>query len=175
VDAGEAATHLGRAGVLPVGITDRQGEPYRVRSAGPPDREALEAFYEAFDPKRSAQGLPPGDAERIGRWLDSILPYGIHLLLLADERLVGHAFLAETSRPDTLEYAVFVGAAARGRGLGSALNRLAVESARALGVGRIWLTVQPHNRAAIRSYERAGFVFRPETIYASEMEMELRL
>jgi RimJ/RimL family protein N-acetyltransferase len=171
----EFAAQLEAAGLLPDLLLDRTGEPYEVRSPVSSDREPLEAFYRGFEPKRSAQGLPPAEPERIARWLDDVLPHGMHILLLRGGELVGHAFLVETSRPGTMEYAVFVGQAARGRGLGSALNQLTVAAARAAGVQRIWLTVKPYNRPALRSYERAGFSYRQETIYGPEMEMELVL
>jgi ribosomal protein S18 acetylase RimI-like enzyme len=50
-----------------------------------------------------------------------------------------------------------------------------VEVARASGVKRLWLSVEPNNRAAVRSYEKAGFRFVPATIYSPEVEMELPL
>jgi hypothetical protein len=35
--------------------------------------------------------------------------------------------------------------------------------------------VEPRNRPAVRSYEKAGFRFRPETVFTPELEMELVL
>jgi hypothetical protein len=35
--------------------------------------------------------------------------------------------------------------------------------------------VEPYNRPAVRSYEKAGFRFVPATIYSPEVEMELPL
>ena len=40
---------------------------------------------------------------------------------------------------------------------------------------RLWLSVEPHNRAAIRSYEKVGFRFLPGTIFSPEAEMEMEL
>jgi RimJ/RimL family protein N-acetyltransferase len=47
--------------------------------------------------------------------------------------------------------------------------------ARTLELRRLWLSVEPHNRPALRSYEKVGFRFVPGTIFSSEMEMELVL
>lgn len=154
---------------------DRQGEPFQVRLYAPGDRDSLEAFYDGFEPQRAAQGLPPTGLDRIRRWLDSILPTGEHLLVLRGDAVLGHAFLAPTARRETVEYAIFLHQDVRGRGMGSAVTAAAVDVARERGYARVWLTVQPRNRAAIRTYERAGFRFRPSTIYSPEAEMELHL
>lgn len=161
--------------LLPASLRDRRGEPFRVRGMEPADRAALARFYEDFEPKRTAQGLPPEGSYRIGRWLDSILGGGTHLLVESGGEVVGHAFLVDTGRPGVGEYAIFLDRGIRGRGVGTRVNRLAAEVARALGLRRLWLSVEPHNRAAIRSYEKTGFRFRPETVYSPEAEMELDL
>ena len=59
--------------------------------------------------------------------------------------------------------------------LADCLHALGQESPRWSGFQRIWLCVTPRNRAAIRSYEKVGFRFLPETIYSPEAEMELEL
>lgn len=161
--------------MLPVTLHDRAGRPFRVREMESADREAVARFYEAFEPKRAAQGLPPEGSYRIGRWLGGILGGGTHLLVEAEGEVVGHAFLVATGRPGVAEYAIFLDRAIRGRGVGTRVNRVAAEAAAALGLRRLWLSVEPHNRAAIRSYEKAGFRFRPETVYSPEAEMELAL
>jgi len=156
-------------------IRDKTGETFEVRPYQPRDRAALELFYNDFEPKRAAQGLPPKDAERISRWLDAILPQGLHLLAFHNKRLVGHAFLVPTGEEGIAEYAVFIHQQHRGRGLGTELNRTAVEAAREAGLRGLWLCVEPHNRAALRSYEKAGFTLIPGTIFSPEAEMRLTL
>jgi L-amino acid N-acyltransferase YncA len=61
----------------------------------------------------------------------------------------------------------------RNRGIGTALNRAAVAAARADGNRRVWLSVEPSNRAAILSYERAGFRRLPGSLWAPEIEMAI--
>lgn len=155
-------------------IRDKDGVPVTVRPYTPDDRAALERFYREFEPKRVAQGLPPATPERIREWLSSVLSGGTHLVALRDG-LIGHAFVVPTAREGVGEYAVFLHEAHRGRGLGTELNKVAVKTAREAGLKVLWLSVEPRNRRAIRSYEKAGFHFVPETVYSIEPEMELQL
>ena len=160
---------------FPIERLDKKGEPFSVRLLRAEDRGALESFYEEFEPKRAAQGLPPKGRDRVARWLDSVLATGTHLVACRGDSLIGHALLVPTGRPGVFEYAVFLREDVRGRGLGTEMNRLAVETARAAGWKRLWLSVAPHNRAAIRSYEKAGFRFLAATAYSPEAEMEIEL
>lgn len=162
-------------GIVPAALHDKEDRVSAVREFRPDDRESLERFYSEFTPKRDAQGLPPEGAHRIARWLDAILRKGTHLLVEREGRMVGHAMLMPTDRPGVSEYAIFLEEAARGQGLGTEVNRLSVEVARTLHLDRLWLSVEPRNRPAVRSYEKAGFRFRPETVFTPELEMELVL
>jgi diamine N-acetyltransferase len=153
----------------------KDGLPFEVCPYRGEAREALGLFYESFEPKRAAQGLPPIGADRVRRWLDDVLKHGIHLLACRDGELIGHAFLVPTGAAGSAEYAVFLRHDMRGRGLGTELNRAALEAAREAGLHRVWLSVAPHNRAAIRSYEKVGFRFLPGTIYSPEAEMQVDL
>lgn len=157
------------------GQLDRQGEPFEIRTLSPEDRTDLEAFYEAFEPKRAAQGLPPEGTERIRKWLAQLLSWGTHLAVTRNGELVGHALVVPTNREGVGEYAVFLRRDLRGRGIGTQMNRAIVEAARNAGYAGLWLTVTPGNRAAIRSYEKVGFTFVPSTVLSMEAEMELDL
>jgi RimJ/RimL family protein N-acetyltransferase len=148
---------------------------YTVRPYRAGDRPALERFYDAFQPKRAAQGLPPEGPARLVRWLDSVLIAGTHLVVEVEGALVGHAMLMPTQDGATREYAIFLDESIRGRGVGTGVNRLTAQVARTLDIHRLWLSVEPQNRPAIRSYHKAGFRFRPSTVYSSELEMELDL
>lgn len=170
-----AMLHPGPPTEKPLILHDKSGEPFGVRAYEPGDRDELLAFYEAFEPKRAAQGLPPGDRPRIERWLATILPSGIHLLAHRRNELIGHALVVPTHNPGISEYAVFLREDLRGRGVGTELNRAAIQHARATGLTGLWLTVEPHNRAAIRSYEKSGFRLIPGTHFSAEAEMALTL
>jgi GNAT superfamily N-acetyltransferase len=158
-----------------ISLRDKEGAPFRVRDYQPSDREALQHFYEEFEPKRAAQGLPPFGPGAIRKWLDSVVGVGLHLLAYRTDHLIGHAFVVPSGRPDIGEYAVFLSHDERGRGVGTELNRTAVDAARRAGWRGLWLTVEPVNRPAIRSYEKVGFRFVPATIFSVEAEMEMAL
>lgn len=130
-------------------------------------------MYDAFEPKRIAQGLPPQDALARRAWLDAILDQGIHTIVLVDGSLLGHGMLLPYN--GTVELANFLHQSIRNRGIGTALNRALVDLARAAGYDRLWLSVEPSNRAAIRSYQKVGFKRLPATIWAPEIEMECQL
>jgi len=153
---------------------DKTGAPFLIAAYEPGFRDALQSFYEEFEPKRAAQGLPPADPGRIRGWLDSILNRGVHLVACRDGELIGHGFVMPTPREGVGEYAVFLREDLRGRGVGTELNRAVVEAARSSGYRGLWLTVEPRNRSAIRSYEKAGFHFIPASLLTVEAEMELQ-
>lgn len=163
------------ATLLPAACRDKEGRPFTVRVFLQDDCPALEAFYDAFEPKRGAQGLPPVGADRVARWLNSVLPEGMHLIAETEGVLVGHGLLMPTRQDEVGEWAIFLAREHRGHGIGTGMNRIAVDVSRALGLRKLWLSVEPHNRAAVRSYEKVGFRFLPSAIFSLEAEMELEL
>lgn len=60
---------------------------------------------------------------------------------------------------------VVVDQPARGRGIGEALNRAAIERARKAGAKTVDLTSRPSREAANRLYRRLGFVERETNVY----------
>jgi RimJ/RimL family protein N-acetyltransferase len=162
------------ATLLPCALTDKAGHPFVVRQFDPSDRPELERMYVDFEPKRRAQGLPPEGADSLGRWLDRVLGRGAHLVIEVDGRLLGHAMLIPRAGGDA-ELANFLHQSIRNRGIGTALNLIVVDEARARGYRRVWLSVEPSNRAALRSYRRAGFHLLSTSHLAQEVEMEVIL
>jgi diamine N-acetyltransferase len=159
---------------LPWSAADAGGLAYTLRQCEPGDRVRLEAMYESFEPKRAAQGLPPADPTAVRRWLARVLAAGQHIVAESAGHLVGHVMLMPMEA-GTVELANFVHQSRRDRGIGTALNRAAIELARGAGLERVWLSVEPSNRAAIRSYEKAGFTALPGSLWAPEREMAIRL
>jgi RimJ/RimL family protein N-acetyltransferase len=155
-------------------LSDKRGEPYTIRAYRPSDRRKLEAMYSGFEPKRSAQGLPPAHAEGVRRWLDRVLAAGLHCVVEVRGGLCGHAMLMPFEE-DTLELANFVHQAARDRGIGTEVNRAALDCAAAAGARRVWLSVEPANSSAIRSYEKVGFRRLPGSLWAPELEMAVEV
>ena len=60
---------------------------------------------------------------------------------------------------------VVVDDVARGRGVGEALNRAAIEEARRRGAKDVSLTSRPSREAANRLYRRIGFEARETNVY----------
>jgi len=152
---------------------DREGRAYTIRPFEPDDRAALEAMYRDFEPKRGAQGLPPKEAG-IARWLERVLPNGTHVVALVDGELLGHGMIVPME-DDRVELANFLHQSIRNRGIGTAINRALLQLARAQAVERVWLCVEPSNRAAVRSYEKAGFKRLPGSLWQPEIEMQAEL
>lgn len=125
---------------------------------------------EAFDrlvPQLSSSNPPPTDDE-----LRHILESPASILLVARDDESGHilgsltlvVFPIPTGIRAWIEDVV-VDEAARGQGVGEALNRHALERARTEGAKTVDLTSRPTREAANRLYLRLGFVPRETNIY----------
>jgi len=64
---------------------------------------------------------------------------------------------------------VVVDEAARGHGVGEALNRYALDLARARGAKTVDLTSRPSREAANRLYQRLGFTARETNVYRYDL------
>jgi L-amino acid N-acyltransferase YncA len=153
--------------------TDKHGQPFAIRPLEEEDRPALQRMYESFEPKRVAQGLPPAHPHQIARWLDGVLAGGSHLLVLAEDgEVLGHGMLLPYA-PGAAELANFLHQSIRDRGIGTTLNRALLDLARVQRLSSVWLSVEPSNRRAIRSYEKVGFRRRAVSTWSPEVEMEI--
>lgn len=78
-----------------------------------------------------------------------------------DDNVLGFAALSPvSSRPvyrGVAEVMVYVAAAARGRGLGTALLRRLVQASEDAGIWTLSAGIFPENEASIRAHERVGF------------------
>ena len=160
---------------LPLLLFDKHGEPFLVRQMDADDRPALHAMYLDFTPKRVAQGLPPETEYAQKRWLDHVLKGGEHLLVEVNDEVRGHLMLIPMDDGHTIELAIYLHQSIRGRGIGTAMNKVAVNLARIAGYRKVWLSVEMTNVAAIRSYQKAGFKRTAATLWAHEIEMEVLL
>ena len=158
----------------PLTLVDKEGTPFTVRRYTPGDRAAMERMYAAFEPKRCAQGLPAASSEARGRWLDMVLEDGQHVVVDRGDEVLGHGMLIPMDERSA-ELANFLHQDVRNRGIGTELNRALLDLARDLGYGRVWLSVEPGNYPAIRSYEKVGFRKRAVTGWSPELEMEINL
>lgn len=145
-----------------------------IRDYDPRDRGPLARMYDAFEPKRGAQGLPPSDVRQRVRWLDGVLDFGRHLVVEVGRGVLGHGMLLPFE-DESAELANFLHQSIRDRGIGTALNQALLDIAADQGLRRVWLCVEPSNRRAIRSYEKAGFRRRFTSGWAPELEMEIEM
>ena len=118
--------------------------------------ELVEAF-DALIPQLSSSSPPPGRAG-----LEAIVATADTALFVArvDGRIVGSLTLAFYRIPTGLKAwieDVVVDDAARGHGVGEALNRAALDEARRRGAKDVSLTSRPSREAANRLYQRLGF------------------
>lgn len=132
-------------------------------------REVSDEMVEAFArlvPQLSTSSLPPTRQE-----LEEMVTSDCSILFLArddDGKIVGTltlvVFRIPTGRRAWIEDVV-VDETARGRGIGEALTRAALEHAAQLGVRTVDLTSRPSREAANRLYQKIGFVRRETNLY----------
>jgi ribosomal protein S18 acetylase RimI-like enzyme len=136
------------------------------------DPEVVAAF-ERLIPQLSRSNPPPSaDA------LAAIAASDASVLLVArdpeaDGQILGSLTLVVFPIPTGIRAwieDVVVDESARGRGVGEALNRAALERARAQGARTVDLTSRPSREAANRLYRRLGFAPRETNIYRFDLD-----
>ncbi len=135
----------------------------------------LVAAFERLIPQLSSSSAPPTPDE-----LAALVGSEASILLLAVDRDAGDAILGSLTlvwfRIPTGVRAwiedVVVDEAARGRGVGEALNRVALERAGELGAKTVDLTSRPKREAANRLYQRIGFEPRDTNVYRYRVDEE---
>lgn len=132
-----------------------------VRRARPDDVDALvDLFVAVVDEDRWLGTQPPVDRDlQRTRFLghtgeDAEQP---SLVAVIDDQLVGHVAV-EITTYKVVGLGMMVDARWRGRGVGGALVRAAIDVARDMGAHKVALQVWPHNDVARRLYQRHGFV-----------------
>ncbi len=141
---------------------DKSGQPFQVAECGAGCEAELAEMYDGFHPRAISQGLPPAHDEELRRWISRLLSRGANFLAWQDGKVAGHAVLLPDLDKKDGEYIIFVCQPYRNRGLGTVLTTMAMEKARALGLKKVWLTVEAYNFRAIRVYRKAGFQFIDE-------------
>jgi ribosomal protein S18 acetylase RimI-like enzyme len=127
----------------------------------------LVAAFERLVPQLSSSNPPPTEEE-----LRLMVESEASILLLARDTASGEIlgsltlvwFRIPTGVRAWIEDVV-VDEAARGRGVGEALNLDAIERARQLGAVTVDLTSRPKRVAANRLYQKIGFVPRDTNVY----------
>jgi ribosomal protein S18 acetylase RimI-like enzyme len=135
-----------------------------VEQATIANAELIEAFQRLI-PQLSSSNPPPTHDE-----LAQIISAPSTVLFIArlDEHIVGTLTLATFRIPTGVRAwieDVVVDTAARGHGVGEALNQAAILEARHRGAITVDLTSRPSREAANRLYQRIGFVARDTNVY----------
>ena len=130
--------------------------------------ELLDAFHSLI-PQLSTSSLPITMAE-----LQEIVCDGATVVFVARDGgvIVGLLTLAMFRIPTGMRAwieDVVVDDRARGKGVGEALNRAALATARQRGAKTVDLTSRPSREAANRLYQRIGFVRRDTNVYRYEL------
>jgi ribosomal protein S18 acetylase RimI-like enzyme len=127
--------------------------------------EEIVAAFEVLIPQLSSSNPPPSRES-----LEKIVQSPATELFLArvDGRIVGSLTLAMFRIPTGLRAwieDVVVDDAARGHGVGAALNIAALDEARQQGAVTVDLTSRPSREAANKLYKKLGFVERETNVY----------
>ncbi|MAT04843.1 MAG: GNAT family N-acetyltransferase [Acidimicrobiaceae bacterium] len=120
------------------------------------DGELVDAFAHLI-PQLSSSSPPP-DASALGAIVDN--PHSVLFLARLDGAIVGSLTLAFYRIPTGVKAwieDVVVDDAARGNGVGEALNLAALDEARARGAKNVSLTSRASRDSANRLYQRIGF------------------
>jgi len=127
--------------------------------------DELVAAFQRLIPQLSSSNPPPTERE-----LAAIVTSRSTVLFVAreDGQIIGSLSLALFRIPTGLRAwieDVVVDEAARGKGVGEALNRAAIDYAAKAGAKTVDLTSRPSREAANRLYQRIGFQLRETNVY----------
>ncbi len=142
-----------------------------VHEATEVDRELVDAFARLI-PQLSKSNPPPSEAD-----LKAIVGSRASILFVARDpdradAIVGSLTLVLFRIPTGMRAwieDVVVDGEARGRGVGEALNRAALDRARQAGAQTVDLTSRPSREAANRLYQRIGFAPRSTNVYRFDL------
>lgn len=158
-----ASPYRRRRGLAPT-VPDMANESLSVIECTTVDDELLAAMQRLV-PQLSSSSPPP-DRTRLTEIVESP---ACHLLLARDgSAVLGSMTLVVFPIPTGIRAwieDVVVDSDARGRGVGEALNRRAIEIALERGARTVDLTSRPKREAANRLYKRLGFVERDTNVY----------
>ena len=135
--------------------------------------DELVAAFERLTPQLSSSSAAPG-ADQLAAIVSSPATVMFIARNVDTGQIVGSLTLALFRIPTGMRAwieDVVVDEAARGQGVGSALNHAALERARQDGAKTVDLTSRPTREAANRLYKRLGFVQRETNVYRFSLEL----
>ena len=128
---------------------------FAVRPASVADARPMAELFAAVAEERSGiASEPPVDVDARTVQFTASVPES--MVAVAGDHVIGMIHI-EVSRHGFGEFGMLVDRGWRGRGVGTALLRAAVDWARGQGLHKLCLEVFPHNAAAIAMYRKAGF------------------
>ena len=156
---------MGGLYAFPAGRTDKNGSMSAQIEIAHEATDELVAAMAGLIPQLSKSNPPPTKAE-----LADLIGSEASTMFVArvDGRIVGSLTLAMFRIPTGVRAwieDVVVDDAARGHGMGEALNRAALDFAKSHGAITVELTSRPSREAANRLYQRIGFVARETNVY----------
>jgi ribosomal protein S18 acetylase RimI-like enzyme len=142
--------------------------PIEIRPATEVTTELVDTFARLI-PQLSSSSQPPS-ADDLRAIVDA--PDSVLFLALDGQHVIGSLTLICYRMPTGVKAwieDVVVDEAGRGRGVGEALNRAAIDEARARGAKNVNLTSRPSREAANRLYQRLGFVPYDTNLYRFDL------
>jgi DNA-binding MarR family transcriptional regulator len=168
-ELGDIDALLGQVAALEAALAERPLD----RRPGPglairPFRDELAGEFARINRQwiEELYALEPVDEAQLGDPRGTIVDPGGDILFVDDPELgiVGTCGLLRTGEREFELIKMAVLPAARGRGAGEFLLRATIERAYAMGAERLFLLTNSKSRAAIRLYERNGFVHDAELL-----------
>lgn len=138
----------------------KDGRIVTLRFLTPDDKSNVLKMFSTMSAASLRWSLPPYDEEWIDRKLANIKRL-IPLVAVHDNRIVGFCAIRKSSharRRGIGGIGIFIHQEFHNAGLGTAMIKLALDLAKKQGLRRIRLEVIEGNRAAVRLYEKAGFM-----------------
>ncbi len=148
---------------LPETVPMRGGGSVTIRRSRPEDAEAHIANLTAIGAERlflMTEEFTRTVDEVRAQFRDADPARALWLAAEVDGRVVGGANAARgrfSKNAHTADFGIAILAAYRGRGIGEALLRVAIDWARAVGIRKLTLGVFATNERAIRLYRKLGF------------------
>jgi RimJ/RimL family protein N-acetyltransferase len=138
----------------------KNGQSIIIHEFKPEDLDGVVGMFQRMSKGALQFGLPPYDRPRLETWVTG-LGGGVLLVAFDKADVVGVAMVF--GRPHVRfkgigEFVIYLHQDYHNQGLGTFLTKAILQEARRKGFHRVGLEVVADNSAAIKTYERAGFV-----------------
>lgn len=143
----------------PYAFIDKRGEPVLIKLLGEKHHSRLLEMYLNYQPRNSFNGLPPIQDKSCKIWVENMIKTGINLTAFSFDRgIIGHAALFPINT-GACEMLIVVSQDHQLVGIGTALNRCAIQLAYEVGFENVWLCVEQSNQVARHVYRKCGFQY----------------